>query len=129
MNMNLSAFEKKNLDFYNHIAWFALQPKNAMYRSAVQKASREGLPVLGDQTRQTFSSAFIEEALLLSDLFDMSEIAAVELLMAGETLSPRMVNWFNSTIQESSLVLFLYSMCAFSYFLDFLFNQKLLNEY
>lgn len=63
-----------------------------MYRSAVQKASKEGLPVLGDQTRQTFSSAFIEEALLLSDLFDMSEIAAVELLMAGETLSPRMVH-------------------------------------
>ena len=63
-----------------------------MYRSAVQKASKEGLPVLGDQTRQTFSSAFIEETLLLSDLFDMSEIAAVELLMAGETLSPRMVN-------------------------------------
>ena len=47
---------------------------------------------MGDQTRQTFSSAFIEEALLLSDLFDMSEIAAVELLMAGETLSPRMVH-------------------------------------
>lgn len=57
-----------------------------MYRSAVQKAMKEGLPVMGDQSKQTFSSQFIEEALILSDLFQMSEIAAVELLMAGGSI-------------------------------------------
>lgn len=57
-----------------------------MYRSAVQKATKEGLPVMGDQSKQTFSSQFIEEALILSDLFQMSEIAAVELLMAGGSI-------------------------------------------
>lgn len=43
---------------------------------------------MGDQSKQTFSSQFIEEALILSDLFQMSEIAAVELLMAGERQQP-----------------------------------------
>jgi nuclear pore complex protein Nup205 len=61
-----------------------LQPKNAMYRTAVRGATKTGLPVMGDQTKQTFSQQFIDEALILSDLFDMSEIAAVELLMAGK---------------------------------------------
>nr|XP_022287742.1 nuclear pore complex protein Nup205-like isoform X2 [Crassostrea virginica] len=79
------ALKKHQPDF---IALLKNPPKNAMYRSAVQKASKDGLPVLGDQTRQTFSLAFIEEALLLSDLFDMSEIAAVELLMAAERQQP-----------------------------------------
>lgn len=41
---------------------------------------------MGDQSKQTFSSPFIEEALILSDLFQMSEIAAVELLMAGGSI-------------------------------------------
>lgn len=37
-----------------------------------------------DQTTQTFSQQFIDEAIILSDLLDLNELAAVELLMAGE---------------------------------------------
>lgn len=54
-----------------------------MYREAVKKSNVEGLPVKGEQTKQTFPPQFIEEAIIISDLFNMSEIAAVELLMAG----------------------------------------------
>ncbi|XP_061177614.1 nuclear pore complex protein Nup205-like isoform X2 [Saccostrea echinata] len=75
------ALKKHKPDF---IALLKNPPKNAMYRTAVRNSTKEGLPVMGDQTKQTFSQQFIEEALILSDLFDMSEIAAVELLMAGE---------------------------------------------
>ncbi|KAK3098344.1 hypothetical protein FSP39_018633 [Pinctada imbricata] len=58
--------------------------KNAMYRDSVKKSTTVGLPVQGEQVTQTFSQQFIDESIIISDLFDMSEIAAVELLMAGE---------------------------------------------
>ncbi|XP_063402892.1 nuclear pore complex protein Nup205-like [Mytilus trossulus] len=59
-------------------------PKSTLYRDAVKKSHIDGLPVKGEQIKQTFPREFIEEALIISDLFDMSEIAAVELLMAGD---------------------------------------------
>ncbi|OWF55575.1 nuclear pore complex protein Nup205-like [Mizuhopecten yessoensis] len=59
-------------------------PKNTLCRDAVKKSTTVGLPVQGEQTSQTFSSQFIEEALILSDLFTMNEVAAVELLTEGE---------------------------------------------
>ena len=37
----------------------------------------------GMQNKQRFTQQFVSEALILSDLFDMDELAAVELLMAG----------------------------------------------
>ncbi|XP_062604464.1 nuclear pore complex protein Nup205-like [Saccostrea cucullata] len=80
------ALKKHKPDF---IALLKNPPKNAMYRTAVRNSSKEGLPVMGDQSKQTFSQQFIEEALILSDLFDMSEIAAVELLMAGYAATPQ----------------------------------------
>lgn len=60
------------------------QAKNAVHRQAVQKANKEGLPVQGQQTTQLLTTAFIEEALILSDLFDLNEYAAVELLLNGK---------------------------------------------
>ena len=38
----------------------------------------------GQQTPQLLSKDFIQEALIISDLFDLNEFAAVELLIAGE---------------------------------------------
>lgn len=38
---------------------------------------------MGDQSKQIFSLQFIEEVLIFSDLFQMSEIVVVEFLMAG----------------------------------------------
>lgn len=49
----------------------------------VTKATTEGLQVQGMQNKQRFTQQFVSEALILSDLFDMDELAAVELLMAG----------------------------------------------
>ena len=49
----------------------------------MKKSATEGIPLRGEQRSQTFSQQFIAEALILSDLFNMDELAAVELLMAG----------------------------------------------
>ncbi|ESP04618.1 hypothetical protein LOTGIDRAFT_237278 [Lottia gigantea] len=62
--------------------------KNNGDREAVKKSATEGLVVQGEQRTQTFSQQFISEALILSDLFEMNELAAVELLMAGENQLP-----------------------------------------
>ncbi|BFZ24882.1 hypothetical protein BsWGS_27921 [Bradybaena similaris] len=62
--------------------------KNAAHRELVKKSTVEGIAVQGEQRRQTFSQQFVAEALILSDLFDLNELAAVELLMAGELQLP-----------------------------------------
>ncbi len=59
------------------------QAKNKVYREAVRKAYVQGIVIQGQQGTQTLSKAFIEEALIISDLFDLNEYAAIELLMAG----------------------------------------------
>ena len=41
-----------------------------------------------------FSQQFVTEAIILSDLFDLNELAAVELLMAGVYYSS-IYNYFN----------------------------------
>ncbi|KAK6985388.1 nuclear pore complex protein Nup205 [Biomphalaria glabrata] len=62
--------------------------KNTAHRELVRKSNVEGIPVLGEQRRQTFSQQFIAETFILSDLFELNELAAVELLMAGEQQLP-----------------------------------------
>ncbi|XP_064596049.1 nuclear pore complex protein Nup205-like [Liolophura sinensis] len=62
--------------------------KSTHHRELLKKASSVGLPMGDDQTTQTFSQQFIDEALILSDLLDLNELAAVELLMAGENQQP-----------------------------------------
>ena len=60
------------------------QAKNKVHREAVKKADVEGIVIQGQQGTQTLSKQFIEEALIISDLFNLNEYAAVELLMAGK---------------------------------------------
>ena len=55
-----------------------------MDRDLVSKANQVGLPVQGQQTNQILTPEFICEALTISDLFDLNEIAAVDLLLAGK---------------------------------------------
>ena len=68
---------------------FALRSKARIPddRKAVQQADRVGLPVKVDgragARTQTLSTEFIAEALTISDLFELNEVAAVELLLAG----------------------------------------------
>ncbi|XP_014664623.1 PREDICTED: LOW QUALITY PROTEIN: nuclear pore complex protein Nup205-like [Priapulus caudatus] len=59
--------------------------KNPAHREMVKNAAKEGLPIEGQKGSQLLSSHLIEEALIISDLFNLNEIAAVELLLAGET--------------------------------------------
>ena len=49
----------------------------------MRRADKEGIAVQGQQATQTLARDFIEEALIISDLFDLNEYAAVELLLAG----------------------------------------------
>ena len=60
-----------------------VQARSASERASVQQADSTGLVVEGQRALQHFSTSFIEEALLISDLFDLSEYAALELLMTG----------------------------------------------
>lgn len=58
--------------------------KNAADQNLVKNANVNGLPVHGQQGLRTFTSDFISEALTLSDLFELNELAAVDLLRMGE---------------------------------------------
>lgn len=63
---------------------FLLQPKNVQQHEKVQKASTEGVAIQGQQGTKLLPEQLIREAFILSDLFDIGELAAVELLLAGE---------------------------------------------
>ena len=64
--------------------WFDhLSQRIRIHRDAVKKSNTVGLPIYGEQRTQTFPDSFIEESLILSDLFDLNEYAALELLIAG----------------------------------------------
>ncbi|CAG5133814.1 unnamed protein product [Candidula unifasciata] len=75
------ALRKHKPDF---ISLLKKPAKNAAHRELVKKSTVEGISVQGEQTKQVFTQQFVAEALILSDLFDLNELAAVELLMAGE---------------------------------------------
>lgn len=55
-----------------------------MHRDLVKKSNTVGLPIHGEQRTQTFPESFIEESIILSDLFELNEFAALELLIAGK---------------------------------------------
>jgi nuclear pore complex protein Nup205 len=66
-----------------------IKARNADDRNAVRQANRVGLAVqatdgVASSSLQVLSTDFITEALTISDLFDLNEIASVELLMAGK---------------------------------------------
>ncbi|XP_052241421.1 nuclear pore complex protein Nup205-like [Dreissena polymorpha] len=62
--------------------------KNLTHREAVKKSVTVGLQVHGEQRTQTFPVEVIKEAIIISDLFDLNEYAALELLLAGEDNKP-----------------------------------------
>ncbi|CAI5785815.1 pore complex Nup205 [Podarcis lilfordi] len=71
------------------ISLFRNPPKNAQQHEKVQKASTEGVAIQGQQGTRLLPEQLIREAFILSDLFDIGELAAVELLLAGEHQQPR----------------------------------------
>ena len=67
---------------------FLLKARNVDDRNSVRQANKVGLAIQqADGTTgsslQILSTDFITEALTISDLFDLNELASVELLMAG----------------------------------------------
>ena len=72
---------------YEMELWFWLQSKNASWRAKLQRAHEGGLNVPTLPT--SLSQDLVAEALDLSDLLDLNEVSAVELLIAGEQQLPR----------------------------------------
>lgn len=60
------------------------QPKSAEQREKVRKASTEGIAIQGQQGSRLLPEQLLSEAFILSDLFDIGELAALELLLAGK---------------------------------------------
>uniref|UniRef100_A0A8C9L7W9 Nucleoporin 205 n=1 Tax=Pavo cristatus TaxID=9049 RepID=A0A8C9L7W9_PAVCR len=77
--------KKHRSDF---ISLFRNPPKNVQQHEKVQKASTEGVAIQGQQGTRLLPEQLIREAFILSDLFDIGELAAVELLLAGEHQQP-----------------------------------------
>ena len=67
------------------------QAKNATHRSQVQKAVKEGIKTPSLPSLHPLSQDFVDETLVLSDILDLNELSAVELLLAGEQQQPRLV--------------------------------------
>ncbi|CAL8262242.1 unnamed protein product [Merluccius merluccius] len=63
-------------------------PKSAEQRDKVRKASTEGISIQGQQGSRLVPEQLLTEALILSDMFDLGELAALELLLAGEHQQP-----------------------------------------
>ncbi|XP_028263253.1 nuclear pore complex protein Nup205 isoform X3 [Parambassis ranga] len=70
------------------LSLFKNPPKSAEQRDKVRKASTEGIAIQGQQGSRLLPEQLLTEAFILSDLFDIGELAALELLLAGEQQQP-----------------------------------------
>lgn len=66
-----------------------MQAPTANHRSQVRAAATNGLLLPGRANPVTPPQFFVDEALLLSDLLELNELSAIELLLAGEQQQPR----------------------------------------
>uniref|UniRef100_A0A673XKZ4 Nucleoporin 205 n=1 Tax=Salmo trutta TaxID=8032 RepID=A0A673XKZ4_SALTR len=72
----------------NFLSLYKNPPKSAEQREKVRKASTEGIAIQGQQGSRLLPEQLLTEAFILSDLFDIGELAALELLLAGENQQP-----------------------------------------
>ncbi|XP_066540333.1 nuclear pore complex protein Nup205 [Hoplias malabaricus] len=77
---------KKHKPYF--LSLFKNPPKSAEQREKVRKASTEGISIQGQQGSRLLPEQLLAEAFILSDLFDIGELAALELLLAGEQQQP-----------------------------------------
>ncbi|XP_077372044.1 nuclear pore complex protein Nup205 [Festucalex cinctus] len=86
-------FHLLNLQLKKHkpyfLSFFKNPSKSAAQREKLRKASTEGIAIQGQQGSVLLSGQLISEAFILSDLFDLGELAAMELLLAGEQQQSR----------------------------------------
>ncbi|XP_039625995.1 nuclear pore complex protein Nup205 isoform X3 [Polypterus senegalus] len=79
------SLKKHKPDF---ISLFKNPPKSNEQRDKVKKASTDGIAIQGQQGLRHLPEQLLTEAFILSDLFSISELAALELLLAGERQQP-----------------------------------------
>ncbi|KAI4886720.1 hypothetical protein NFI96_014775 [Prochilodus magdalenae] len=77
---------KKHKPYF--LSLFKNPPKSAEQREKVRKASTEGISIQGQQGSRLLPEQLLVEAFILSDLFELGELAALELLLAGEHQQP-----------------------------------------
>uniref|UniRef100_A0A4W4E6A7 Nucleoporin 205 n=1 Tax=Electrophorus electricus TaxID=8005 RepID=A0A4W4E6A7_ELEEL len=77
---------KKHKPYF--LSLFKNPPKSTEQREKVRKASTEGISIQGQQGARLLPEQLLTEAFILSDLFDLGELAALELLLAGEHQQP-----------------------------------------
>ena len=61
-----------------------IQARNTLHRSYVIKATTEGVKLSTTPQPVVLTQEFVDSALILSDVLDLNELSAVELLLAGE---------------------------------------------
>ncbi|GFS37681.1 nuclear pore complex protein Nup205 [Nephila pilipes] len=64
-------------------------PRSPIHRDAVKQASTTGIAVVGRAGLQILPQSLIDEALIISDMFDLNELTSLELLVAGQQQQPR----------------------------------------
>lgn len=74
------------------------QPKSAEQREKVRKASTEGIAIQGQQGSRLLPEQLLTEAFILSDLFDIGELAALELLLAGKVFVKMNALYYTNSI-------------------------------
>lgn len=74
--------------------------KNSLHREVVQNANKNGIMIIehNNSFRVFISQDMINEALLLSDMFNLNELSALELLITGENQLSRYPNMTRGTI-------------------------------
>ncbi|KAM4037197.1 nuclear pore complex protein Nup205 isoform 2-T2 [Anomaloglossus baeobatrachus] len=70
------------------ISLFKNPAKSPQQHEKIQKAGTEGIAIKGQQGTRLLPESLIKETFILSDLFNIGEVAAVELLLAGEHQQP-----------------------------------------
>ena len=68
------------------------QPANSVHKKALLCSSKEGIK-FSDGSSKILTPDFVTEALILSDLFELNELTAAELLLFGESQLPRYPGW------------------------------------
>ncbi|KAM8974449.1 nuclear pore complex protein Nup205 isoform 2-T2 [Pelodytes ibericus] len=70
------------------ISLFKNPTKSPQQHEKIKKASTDGIAIQGQEGTRPLPEQLITEAFILSDLFNIGEVAAVELLLAGEHQQP-----------------------------------------
>uniref|UniRef100_H2XTF8 Uncharacterized protein n=4 Tax=Ciona intestinalis TaxID=7719 RepID=H2XTF8_CIOIN len=68
-------------------------PQNATHREKLKNSHSVGLVINENESPKVFEQTFIDEAIIISDMFKLNELAAVDLLLTGEQQTPNYPNY------------------------------------